>query len=205
MIATDIRRALTIMKDPKGLRPFINSIHELPEDSYQSFLDIMEEVKYPKGKLLTREGEIEQYIYFVLEGAQRMYHIKNGKEHVIHLTYHPAFTGIPESFLAQKPSYCYLECMTDSRFLRFSREYLDELMDHDHQMERFVRKATTEVLVGIVERYYGLMSLPMKERFIKFMKGNANLLQLVPHKHLASYLNMDPTNFSKLLGTNKIG
>lgn len=163
------------MNDKNGLHSFINGIHELPEDSYQSFLGIMNEVQYTKGKLLTREGEIEQHIYFVLEGAQRMHHLKNGKEHVIHLTYPPAFTGIPESFLGKTPSYCYLVCITDSTFLQFSRESLDELMDMDHEMERFVRKATTEVLLGIVERYYGLMSLPMKERFIKFMKANSNL------------------------------
>jgi hypothetical protein len=36
------------------------------------------------------------------------------------------------------------------------------------------------------------------------LQRSPHILNLVPHKYLASYLGMDATNFSKLLGSVKI-
>ena len=60
------------------------------------------------------------------------------------------------------------------------------------------------VLVGIANRYYEQKALSLEERFTIFVNRSAHLLNKIPHKHLASYLGMDPTNFSKLPGKIKL-
>jgi hypothetical protein len=42
------------------------------------------------------------------------------------------------------------------------------------------------------------MRLNSHERFIHFIKENPDLLQRVPQKYLASYLNIKPETFSRL-------
>ena len=37
-----------------------------------------------------------------------------------------------------------------------------------------------------------------RERFVKFMNENTDLIQRVPQKYLASYLNIKPETFSRL-------
>jgi hypothetical protein len=42
------------------------------------------------------------------------------------------------------------------------------------------------------------MRLETRERFIRFVEKNPGLMQRVPQKYLASYLNMKPETFSRL-------
>ena len=67
-----------------------------------------------------------------------------------------------------------------------------------------MRKATEKVLTGLIQRHYELLALSMEERFKALMQRSPHLLNMVPQKYLASYLGIDSTNFSKLLGKVKI-
>lgn len=188
----------------ESFKTFFSQIHPLPEDIMDKFYNSWREVEFERKHLMTVEGQTEKYTYFVLEGIQRSYYIKDDKEHVIAFTYPPSFSGIPESFITQTPSKYYLECITKSRMLKLSYDKLQELMDEEREIERLFRKATELVLVGFIHRHYELMALTIEERFKTFAERSPHLFGMVPHKYLASYLGMDATNFSKLLGKVKI-
>lgn len=186
------------------IHTYLSNFHDIPLDSTKRFLEVMDEYKADKNEIMTWEGDTEQYLYFVLEGVQCSYYEKEGKKHVMAFTYAPSFSGVPESFLTQTRSHFTIQTLTESRFLRISKESFDILLEEDREIERFVRKATAQILTGLTKRYYELMALSMEERFKSFMSRSAHLLQKVSHKHIASYLNMDPTNFSKLMNRTRI-
>ena len=71
-------------------------------------------------------------------------------------------------------------------------------------IESLFRKATEMLLIGVLHRHYELMAYDIQSRFVSFARRSPHLFNMVPHKDLASYLNIDPTNFSKLLGSVKI-
>ncbi len=77
-------------------------------------------------------------------------------------------------------------------------------MKEHRALETLFRKATEQILIGVLQRHYELMAFTIEERFRAFMKRSPHLLNMVPHKDLASYLRIDPTNFSKLLASIKI-
>lgn len=187
-----------------ALQTLVQSIHPLSEKAMEAFIHSFESVHCKKKAYLTRQGETEQYMYFVEEGVQRSFYSKDGKDHTIAFTYPPSFSGIPESFIGQRPSHYFLQCITDSQLLRISYDRLQELVTEYRDIETFMRKSTEFVLIGLLERQYELLALNMEERFRVFVKRSPHLLNLVPHKHLASYLRIDPTNFSKLLNSIKI-
>jgi hypothetical protein len=60
---------------------------------------------------------------------------------------------------------------------------------------------TEAVLAGMINRHIELHSLSMEERYRTFCQRSAHLLHTVPHKYIASYLGIDPTNFSKLFNS----
>ena len=70
---------------------FLNQIYPLEEELLNSFISKWPEVSFKRKEIITREGQIEKYSYFVLEGIQRSYYLKNDKEHVIAFTYAPSF------------------------------------------------------------------------------------------------------------------
>jgi CRP-like cAMP-binding protein len=82
-------------------------------------------------------------------------------------------------------------------------EELQKLFDQSQQIERLFRRMTEAVLVGMINRHIELHSMTIEERYKTFFKRSPHLLQLVPHKYIASYLGIDPTNFSKLINSVK--
>ncbi|MEM7660234.1 MAG: Crp/Fnr family transcriptional regulator [Bacteroidota bacterium] len=183
----------------ESLYSFVQAIHPCPRDVIVEYVDHWEEVSYGRKEVITPAGQIERYIYFVLEGEQRAYFLKHGKEHIIAFTYPPSLSGVPESFLTQRPSHFTLETITPSKLIRISYEKHEHLLARHRELETLMRKATEQVLAGIVQQYHERLALSIAERFAVFMQRSRHLLQRIPHKYLASYLNMDPTNFSKLL------
>lgn len=181
------------------MKEFLNSIHPVEEDILDDYISYWEAWSSPKKTLMTTEGQTERYMYFVLEGIQKSYYLNEGKEHVIAFTYPPSFSGIVESFFMQTPSRYFLETITDSKFLRISYDKHQQLMEEQRQIETLFRKGTEHLLIGTLQRHYELMAYSIEERFKVFTKRSSHLLNMVPHKALASYLRMDASNFSKLL------
>lgn len=187
-----------------SLKSFLQNIHKVQDEILEEYTSHWEEYTVPRKSLITSAGQTERYLYFVTEGIQKSYYLNEGKEHVIAFTYPPSFSGIPDSFLIQQPSNYFLETLTDSRFLRLTHERHRQLMEEYRPIETLFRKATERILIGVLERHYELMAYTIEERFKTFMKRSPHLLNMVPHKDLASYLRIDPTNFSKLLSSVKL-
>jgi len=132
------------------------------------------------------------------------YFDSGSKIHVIAFTYPPSLLAIPESFMFQQPSPNFLQCLSDTKLLELSFEHLQNLFNESQQIERLFRRITVFILAGILQRHTELHSQNMEQRFISFTKRSPHLLHFVPHKYIASYLNIDATNFSKLFNTVKI-
>jgi CRP-like cAMP-binding protein len=159
---------------------------------------------FPKGTGLVAPGEIQREMYFISRGVQMSFVESDKKSIVLAFTFPPGLCAIPESFLFQKPAKGCLTCLTDSEVYAITFTDLQQLFDSSHTVERLFRTMTEVVLAGIITRHVELHTLSMEERFREFTKRSPALLQLVPHKYIASYLGIDPTNFSKLYNTIKI-
>jgi len=186
------------------LKSFWQQIHLLKEEEEEDFLAAWKPVHFKRKEIITQAGNTERYIYFVVEGIQHAYFLKDGKAHTTAFTYAPSFSGVVDSFLTQRPARVSLECITDSVLLRIPYYELRALLKKHQGIETFFRKGTEGLLVGLMERHYELLALDIEERFKVFVQRSPHLLNMIPQKHLASYLNIHPTNFSKLMGRIKI-
>ncbi len=186
------------------LQTMLQAIHPLEAEAMEALLNGWQEVNFKRNELITQAGKVQRDMLFMVEGLQRSYYIKDGREFVIAFTYPPSFSGIPESFLTQQPSKYFLQAVTDGKMLKLPWERLEAASLAYPSIERLLRQATAQVLGGLVQRHYELLAFSMEERFTAFMERSAHLINLVPHKQLASYLGIDPTNFSKLLNSRKI-
>ena len=177
---------------------FIKSIHNINEEDHLLFTKDFKTIKFKKGEHITVPGQIAKKIFFIKNGVQ-MYHFDvNDKINILGFAYSPNFCFIPESFLYQKPANYYLTCLADSELDYLTFEDLQNLFAKSQQIERLFRKLFESVIVGLINRQIELRSTSIEERFKAFCQRSPHLLQLVPHKHIASYLAIDPTNFSKL-------
>lgn len=179
-------------------------MHPLPDDAWQALSTGWEEVAYKRKQYITRSGETEKYLYLVTEGVQRAFYRHGDKEATLVFSYAPSFSGVVDSLLTQTPSKYELETITSSKFLRIHFNELDSLMKQYRAIETWVRIALSFVLSGTLQRQVELMSFSAEEKFTALLKRSPHVLNLIPHKYLASYIGVDPATFSKMLSTVRI-
>lgn len=183
---------------------YLCQFHPIPPADYALLEAKLRPHSFRKGEFIVVPGEVQRELYFVREGVQMSYAETDKKLHVIAFTYAPGPCALPESFAAQQPAAYYLTCLTDSRLDALSYADLEALLDQSPSLERLFRKMAEAMLAGVIHRHVELHAAGMEERYRAFCRRSPHLLQLVPHKYIASYLGIDPTNFSKLFNQVKI-
>jgi CRP-like cAMP-binding protein len=191
--------------DTELLRKFLEAAYPLNEEELEALLSIWQPLECKRKTILTTAGETERYLYFVLDGIQRAFYIGGEKqEATIVFMYPPSFGGVADSFLTQTPSRFFFETLTSSRFLRTTYRQIDELMNKYPNIQKMVLKLTAAILSGVLERQIEMQCFSAEERFKALLKRSPHVLQIIPHKYLASYLGLDATTFSKLLGSVRL-
>ncbi len=147
-------------------RPLRGSFFPLAAPEWEDFSEIWQPFEAKRKVILTSEGEVEKYIYFVLEGVQRAYAVgEDGREATLVFTYPYSFSGVADSLLLQQASRYYFETLTPGRFLRSTFRQLDELMLKHHGIERMIRLALSHTLAGVLQRQIELQSFSAEQRF----------------------------------------
>ncbi|MBX7126022.1 MAG: cyclic nucleotide-binding domain-containing protein [Cyclobacteriaceae bacterium] len=177
---------------------FLNQFHPISGQDYDLLVAAMVPRTYSRGDTIVASGQVQRELFFVREGVQMAAYEEGDHPQVIAFTYAPNLCAIPDSFSLQKPAPSCLRALTDSALDAISYEELQRIFDRSQSVERLFRRMTEAILAGVIHRHWELHALSMEERYKQFCRRSPHLLQLVPHKYIASYLGMDATNFSKL-------
>lgn len=169
------------------------------------FLNKFEPFEAKRKELITTAGKPERYLYFVLDGVQRIY-FDDGQHRPATLlfTYAPSFGGVLDSLLLHVPGKYNYEALTQSYFLRASQSSVVDVMERFPAIRAAVLTGLTFSLSGILDRLVELEAFSSEERFKNLLARSPHLLQLVPHKYLANYIGVDATNFSKLINSVRL-
>ncbi len=187
------------------LQHLMNAVHPLDESVWQDVASIWQPITAKRKTVLTTTGEVEKHLYFVVSGVQRAFSIsENDKEATIVFTYPYSFSGIIDSFLLQTPSVYYLETLTHSQFLRADFNQVEQMMKQHHAFETMIRKSLAQLVHGLLQRQVELQCFSAEQKFITLLTRSPHVLNTIPHKYLASYLGLDATTFSKLLGSVRL-
>lgn len=189
----------------QALRTTINAVVPLPDEEWEALISCWQPLNARRKTVLTAAGDTERYLYYVLEGVQRAFCLDEGqKDATLIFSYTGSFSGIIDSYFLQQPSRYYLETLTKSAFLRLSFADLSRLMQEYPLIAQWVHISTVHAMAGLMERHIETLTLGAEQKFRRLLSRSPHVLQLIPHKYLASYLGIDPATFSKLLGAVRI-
>lgn len=183
------------------LKKAITNTYKIPEVVLYDFVSHWEIVSYPGGSILSIPEKTDKYLYFTISGIQKAYYLIDGNQCIISFTQPNHFTCAPESFLTQKPSRYYFECINDSKFYRLSYDNFMIQTSKYKEIQDFLIEALMGLVNNITERFIKQTSFTIEEKYKDFMQNNAQLINFIPHKDIANFLSINPTNFSKLLNT----
>lgn len=187
------------------LKEYIHAIQPLSEEAWSDFSQIWTLKSYGRKEVITNSGTTEDSLYFVMEGVQRIfYYDDQDREATLALSYPHSFTGVVDSFLLRQPSKYNFETLSSSQLLKTSHSALMEVSMKHSEIAELIQLITNHAFAGVLERMVELQCFSSTEKFKKLLQRSPQVLQLVPHKYLANYLGINPTNFSKLLNSVKI-
>jgi CRP-like cAMP-binding protein len=196
---------LTTQQALENLLSVVTKVQTFSTDELDELSSIWQPYTAKRKTVLTAAEETEKYLYFVTEGVQRAFYLKkDDRDATLIFTYSGSFSGVIDSFLLQQPSRYFLETLTQSNFLRTTFAQVNDLMKRCRNFESFVRKSLSLTLAGVLERQIELQCFSAEEKFKVLLTRSPHVLQMIPHKYLASYLGIDATTFSKLLGSVKL-
>jgi CRP-like cAMP-binding protein len=102
-----------------------------------------------------------------------------------------------ESFHSRTPSEYSIETIEPTELTSITYECLEKMYSSSEKMQRLGRLVITATMVLKDKWQSQLVKLSPRERFISFVTRHPELMQRVPQKYLASYLNIKPETFSR--------
>lgn len=170
----------------------------LPQAEWLDFEAAWRPFSFKSGQHLTAFGQVEDYFYYVLSGVQRGYFMHAGNEVCVGFAYHPDFSGSYDSFLSRQPATYALQALADSELMGIHYDDLQMFYARYVWVERFGRLFNQQMFLRKATHEVAVLTYSAEERFKRLWAAAPHLFQLVPQKHLASYLGMTPETFSRL-------
>jgi len=181
-----------------NLLTFLNQFIKISPEEFAELIAWTEPRQFEKKTILTKPGEIEEHMYFITSGLVRKYFLKKDQEIITHIVKEGGILGSGESFLTGEPSRYFVETLEPTTAFAISRQKLEEMYGSSKKWEKLGRVITMQYFLVQEIRLMDNIRFSTRERFVKFMNENTDLIQRVPQKYLASYLNIKPETFSRL-------
>ena len=182
----------------KALGQYISRYADLTNEELNLILPRIEVREVPKRHLLVQAGEQEQYLNLVSKGVLRKYFFKGREEIITQLAKEGDLISSSVSFLSGQPSQYAIEALEPTIVYSLSRENLEQLYALSPRIERLGRIVITDLYLQKEKWEQDHIQFDIRQRFVNFVHNNADLIQRVPQKYIASYLNIKPETFSRL-------
>ena len=165
-------------------------------------LDVLESVlvplKFSKGEMILKEGEICRYIYYIERGLIRQFYFKNGKQITEHLGEDRTMFMCIESLFREEPTKLQVEALEPTMVYALPKSKLEEVAMHNVNIQILYRKILEESLI-ISQVHADLVRFETAQnRCNRMCKLSAQVILRAPLFYIASYLQMTPETLSRV-------
>jgi CRP-like cAMP-binding protein len=185
----------------ENVQPFVSFLRRFTplteEELYKILMPVIQIRHFRKKEIITREKEVEDYFNFISKGLVRKYYRKDSQEINTQISIEGHLILSQESFHSRTPSEYVIEAIEPSTLVSINYDNLEKVYSSSSAMERLGRMVITYSMI-IKDRWQmQMVKMTPRERFLNFVERNPELMQRVPQKYLASYLNIKPETFSR--------
>ncbi len=168
-------------------------------------LDILESVlvpmKFAKGEMILKEGDICRNIYYVEKGMVRQFYFKNGKEVTEYMAVEGNIFMCIESLFREEPTHLQIEALENTMVYCLPKRRLEEVALHNVNIQILYRKILEESLI-LSQVHADLVRFESaQDRYKKMCKLSPQVILRSPLVYIASYLQMTPETLSRVRST----
>lgn len=157
------------------------------------------ELHLKKDEYFSEAGKIAQQVGFVLDGIVRVcYYNNKGEEITKYFIDENNLVVDLESFENEIASTAYVQAITDTTIMVFSKKDWKELSNTIVGWDAIVHKVVSRALMQKVERRSPQISEDATTRYLKFLEIYPNVVNRVPLSFVASYLGVTQSSLSRI-------
>ena len=165
---------------------------------WQMFVAKMEQVDVSKNAIVLKEGQIENYLYFIEYGVLRFYFEKEEKEITFDFAFEGNFTSAYTSFITRQPNTYYIQALTKVSLWRINYEDLQGIYRISPNGQMVGRLAAEQLFMRKNKREASLLTETAEERYLNLLEEQPQLIQEIPLKYLSSYIGITPQALSRI-------
>ncbi len=170
----------------------------MTHDELDTLESILVPMKFAKGEMILKEGEICRNIYYIEHGLVRQFYFKNDKEVTEHLGVdHTIFMCI-ESLFKEEPTHLQVQAIEPTLLYALPKARLEEVALHNVNIQILYRKILEESLI-ISQVHADLLRFESAQsRYKRMCKMSPQVVLRAPLVYIASYLQMTPETLSRV-------
>ncbi|MBF1515410.1 MAG: Crp/Fnr family transcriptional regulator, partial [Prevotella pallens] len=165
-------------------------------------LDTLESIlvpmKFAKGEMILKEGEVCENIYYIEHGLVRQFYFKNGKQITEHLGEDRTVFMCIESLFREEATKLQVEAIEPTTVYALPKLRLEQVALHNVNIQILYRKILEESLI-ISQVHADLVRFETaQDRYKKMCKLSPQVILRAPLVYIASYLQMTPETLSRV-------
>jgi CRP/FNR family transcriptional regulator, anaerobic regulatory protein len=176
----------------------INKFIPLSELEKDALLSVLTYKEFDKDEHLTRQGETENYLYFILEGCIRNYTLHDGEDYSLDFYFTGSFTNSYMSFLVREPSTVNVQALIPSKVIRIEYNDVQQLYARFKNFESLGRIVTESLYIRRTRREFSFITQSAQQRYLSLLSSHREIVQHIPQKYIASYLGIKAESLSRI-------
>jgi CRP-like cAMP-binding protein len=177
---------------------FIQQYIKITEQEFNQFLPYFEVRTFAKREEVLRYGQTDDYLNLVVKGLVRKYVLVGKNEKTLQLAVEGKVIQSEVSFHTRVPSNIILETLEPSVLVSMRYENVQYVLENIPAAEQLGRQMMTYLFIKKDAKYFAQLNNTTRQKFLYYLKNHPQMLQRVPQKILASYLEIKPETFSRL-------
>lgn len=177
---------------------YLKRFMDLSRDDFDLIIPLLELRSFDKKIVVVQQGEVDNYLNIVLKGIVRKYVKAPKGEVTLQLATEGHIVQSEISFNRRIPSDLILETLESTVLVSVHYNNIEYALEKMPGAEALARSIVTQMFIKKDNRYMDQLNISVRQRFLEYMTNHPHMLQRVPQKILASYLNIKPETFSRL-------
>jgi CRP-like cAMP-binding protein len=180
------------------LRKYLEQHLRITDEDWELIVPKLSKDDCQKGDVLTSLSMVEDKLYFLLDGAFRLFYEQETKDVTINIGFPNSFMSSYSSYLTRQSSNFILQALTPCRYIYIKHQDLHQIYEQTECGQQLGRILTEQIFLYLSHRENAFMLKSPTQRYLDLFEEQPRLIQEIPQKYLSSYIGITPQALSRI-------